>query len=79
MAELSEDSLNEHTHVVVASNLHTVPTCRACNVPYQKGLNYTVTVDGFIVTDNVEATARNIDADFQYSDHNPVALEFKLK
>ncbi len=79
VAELSEDSLNKHARVAIPSNLSEVPTCRSCNVPYQKGLNYTVTVDGFIVTDNVEATARNIDADFQYSDHNPVILEFKLK
>lgn len=79
VAELNAENLNEHAAVVAADNLSEVPTCRACNIPYEKGVNYTVTVDGFLVTDNVEAKAKNIDAEFAYSDHNPVLLEFQLK
>ena len=41
-------------------------------------MNYTTVVDGFIVSDNVAARAENIDADFAFSDHNPVALTFRL-
>ena len=48
------------------------------DIPYTKGVNYTSVLDGFIVSDNVTATAENIDADFMYSDHNPVKLTFKL-
>lgn len=79
IATLEDNALNEHARVVVAKNIQNVPTCRSCNIPYEKGVNFTVTVDGFLVTDNVEATAQNIDADFAYSDHNPVLLSFKLK
>ena len=43
------------------------------------GYTYTVTVDGFVVSDNVKATARNIDTGFAYSDHNPVLLTFELQ
>lgn len=56
-----------------------IPTCRNCDVPYSEG-NFTVIVDGFLVTENVEAVSvKNIKTDFAYSDHNPVVLEFKLK
>ena len=64
--------------VVRPDNVETVPTCRNNDVPYEEGYTYTVTVDGFIVSDNVKATAQNIDADFAYSDHNPVLLTFEL-
>lgn len=56
-----------------------VPTCRNCDIPYKEG-NFTIIVDGFLVTDNVETVfVENIKTDFVYSDHNPVVLEFKLK
>ena len=56
-----------------------VPTCRNCDVPYQKG-NFTLIVDGFLVSDNVEVSlVKNIETDFVYSDHNPVLLTFSLK
>ena len=56
-----------------------VPTCRNCDIPYKKG-NFTIIVDGFLVSKNVEAVkVENIDTEFTYSDHNPVVLEFKLK
>lgn len=60
-------------------NIAAVPTCRNNDVPYEKGYTYTVTVDGFVVSSNVKATAENIDAEFQYSDHNPVLLTFELQ
>ena len=40
--------------------------------------SYTTVVDGFLVSANIRATAENIDADFAYSDHNPVKLTFEL-
>ena len=60
------------------SNLDDVATCRGDDIPYEKGVTYTTTIDGFIVSDNVTATATNIDNSFEYSDHNPVRLSFSL-
>ncbi len=55
-----------------------LPTCRNCDVPYEEG-NYTIIVDGFIVSDNVECvTVENIQTGFEYSDHSPVSMTFKL-
>jgi endonuclease/exonuclease/phosphatase family metal-dependent hydrolase len=55
------------------------PTCRNCDVPYQEG-NFTIIVDGFLVSDNVGVNqVQNVQTNFSYSDHNPVYLEFWLK
>lgn len=55
------------------------PTCRNCDIPYEEG-NFTIIVDGFLVSENVEVAAvENIHTGFAYSDHNPVVLEFVLK
>ena len=57
----------------------TVPSCRNCDKPYSKDC-FVLTVDGFIVSDNVEAVSMDvIDTQFAYSDHNPVELTFRLK
>ncbi|MFA6661848.1 MAG: endonuclease/exonuclease/phosphatase family protein [Bacilli bacterium] len=57
-----------------------VGTCRSTDMPYTMGENYTTVIDGFIVNDNVETVGiTNIDVDYEYSDHNPVKLQFKLK
>ncbi len=56
-----------------------LPTCRNCDVPYKEG-NYTIIVDGFLVSDNVECVlVENVATGFKYSDHNPVVMKFKLK
>ena len=55
------------------------PTCRNCDVPYEEG-NFTIIVDGFIISDNVECLyLENVHTGFEYSDHNPVKMSFKLK
>ena len=55
------------------------PTCRSTDIPYEKGVNYTVVLDGFIVSDNIEVTGNfNVDNDFLYSDHNPATMTFRL-
>ena len=33
-------------------------------IPYEKGVNFVTVVDGFLVSDNIQWTAENIDADF---------------
>lgn len=56
-----------------------VPTCRNCDIPYKEG-NPTFIVDGFLVTDNIEVIRlENIQTDFEFSDHNPVVIEFTLQ
>ena len=56
-----------------------IASCRNPDKPYEEG-DFVVTVDGFIVSANVEVTYANvIDAGFKYSDHNPVIMKFKLK
>lgn len=55
------------------------PSCRNADGPYHEG-QYVVTVDGFIVSDNVKvARAEVVDTGFEYSDHNPVRLTFTLE
>jgi endonuclease/exonuclease/phosphatase family metal-dependent hydrolase len=55
------------------------PTCRGADIPYEKDVNYTCVIDGFIVSDNVTVTAvETQDLQFAYSDHNPVKLTFSL-
>lgn len=76
---LTQEEMAEGISIVRAENELKVPTCRGADIPYTKGVNYTTVVDGFLVSDNVEAEAENIDTDFEYSDHNPVLLRFKLK
>lgn len=61
------------------------PTCRSTDMAYTPGVNYTVVIDGFIVSSNVIIEAvTNITTgtnytSFQYSDHNPVELTFRLE
>lgn len=70
--------------VVVADN---VPTCRNNDVAWGSEYIYTVVVDGFIVSSNievldicnVETKQGNLKVDgFAFSDHQPSVLEFKL-
>ena len=75
---LGDDDLAEGFRFVTAENAKEVPTCRGADIPYEKGVTYTVIVDGFIVSEQIQATAENIDEGFLYSDHNPVVMEFVL-
>jgi len=76
--EFSDKDLTDRFSIVRASNADAVPTCRSTDMAYTKGVNYSTVIDGFLVSDNVKATAENIDTDFTYSDHNPVKLTFQF-
>lgn len=78
LSVFSDDDLPEGFSIVRAQNIEDVPSCRDADIPYEPGVTYTVTIDGFIVSDNVRATAENIDTGFEFSDHNPVKLSFEL-
>lgn len=56
-----------------------IPSCRNADGPYNSE-QFVITIDGFIVSDNVEVISSNvIDTGFKYSDHNPVKMNFILK
>lgn len=67
------------TLIAPLDEANPVPSCRNADGPYHEG-QYTLTIDGFLVTANVEVTYTNvIDTGFAYSDHNPVEMRFILK
>lgn len=74
---LEEKDIDQNYHIVYGTN---APTCRAAEIPYTKGVNFTVIIDGFLVSDNIDVVSvENIDLDFMYSDHNPAKMVFKLR
>ncbi len=79
IAVLSDGDLPEGFSIAKAENRFEVPTCRAAEIPWERGVNFTTVVDGFIVSDNIEWETMNIDVDFKYSDHQPVVMKFSLK
>lgn len=55
-----------------------VASCRNADRPYDE-TDYRVTVDGFLVSDNVQVERAIVqDTAFAFSDHNPVEMEFVL-
>ena len=55
-------------------------SARNADMEYVEGVTYTVTLDGFIISDNVECVSyENINTGYAFSDHDPVCLKFKLK
>lgn len=74
--DLRNENLTEGYHIVSSDN---APTCRSTDLPYTKGVNYSVVLDGFIFSDNIKVESiTNIDLDFEYSDHNPAKVEFSF-
>ena len=54
-------------------------SCRTASEPDSIETTFRLTVDGFLVSDNVEVVdSAVLDAGFLYSDHNPVWMDFKL-
>ena len=77
---LNEEDLTSGYKFATAKN---IPTCRSTDMPYIKDVNYSVVLDGFIVSDNITVNSvNNIAQDdgelFLYSDHNPVKMSFVL-
>lgn len=57
-----------------------VPSCRNADRPWDEDTNFQLTVDGFIISDNVKCVeAKVIDKQFACSDHNPVCMDFILE
>lgn len=68
--------------LTLVDSLHTeepVPSTRNADIPYEEGKSFVVTIDGFIVSDNVAVKSiAVINEAFRYSDHNPVKIIFTL-
>ena len=76
VAEFPKAELTSGYAVVSGENC---PTCRSTDMPYTKNVNYTVVIDGFIVSSNIQVVSiENYDTDFMYSDHNPAVMTFRL-
>jgi hypothetical protein len=76
---MSEGALPDGFAVVGAGNADIVATCRDTSIPWTAGIGYETITDGWIVSDNISATAENIDTEYKHTAHNPVALTFTLK
>ena len=75
-----EDALPENFLLCRETGEGTTATCRNADRPYDPEDAFLVVVDGFLVSDNVEALSlTHVDTQFQWSDHNPVELKFRLK
>jgi len=76
---LNDSDLAEGYKFATSKN---IPTCRSTDMAYTRDVNYSVVLDGFIVSSNVMVTnVTNIDQEgelFVYSDHNPVKMSFVL-
>lgn len=54
-------------------------SCRNADEAYNPETTYTVTVDGFLISDNIEMVSyENVNSGYSYSDHDPVVMEFIL-
>ncbi|MEG0779723.1 MAG: endonuclease/exonuclease/phosphatase family protein [Oscillospiraceae bacterium] len=78
VAELADADLPSGYRLVRAENLFAVGTCRGSDIPYEKGVTYETVVDGFLASDGLTVSARNLDGGYRYSDHNPVELTFQI-
>lgn len=58
----------------------TINTSRDSGAPYELLKTKTYMLDGFLISDNVEFVELNtVNGGFEYSDHNPLVLYFRLK
>ena len=55
-------------------------SARNADMEYVEGVTFTVTLDGYIVSDNVQVILyENLHTGYLYADHDPVWMSFKLK
>lgn len=55
-------------------------SCRNANEPYNPETTFTITTDGFIVSDNIKVNYYNhANWEYAYSDHDPVIIQIILK
>ena len=76
-----EDKIPEGFSLVVPFDPEDpVPSCRNADSPWDPKTNFQITIDGFLISDNIEVESCEVtDLQFAYSDHEPVQLRFKFK
>jgi endonuclease/exonuclease/phosphatase family metal-dependent hydrolase len=75
----AEDIPQGFSLVAPFDEANPVPSCRNADSPWNPDTNFQITIDGFLVSDNVEVVeAGVVDLQFAYSDHNPVQMTFIL-
>jgi endonuclease/exonuclease/phosphatase family metal-dependent hydrolase len=60
----------------------SVPTCRSLDKAYEgnRGEHTMYAIDGYVVSNNVKVNGtQTVDLNFQYTDHQPVVVDFTLK
>ena len=66
--DVSKDSVIEHN------------SCRNANEPYNENTTFTITTDGFIVSDNIKVNYyNNANWKYEFSDHDPVIIQIILE
>lgn len=75
---VSDDELVAGYHFVIPDNHKETGSCRSAASPYRKGESFASIIDGYIVSENIQATSHIIPAEYTGSDHNPISLEFTL-
>ncbi len=71
---------SEFSVVAPIDMANPVPSCRNADMPYDENVTFVLTIDGFIVSSNVEVVEADVvNNEFKYSDHNPVYMDFVLK
>ena len=75
---LLPDSLFDTSYKMVYDS--EINTVRSENQPYIKGENFETIIDGFLVSPGIDVVkVKATDHEFEYTDHNPVTITFKLK
>lgn len=79
------ESLPEHFSFCIDSFQETEReamwnTARNADMEYEEGVTFTVTLDGFVISDNIQCTNyMHVNTGYAYSDHDPVYMEFVLR
>ena len=78
--ELPEHFAFSIDHLTAQEKNDLWDSARNADMEYVPGVTYTVTLDGFIISDNIECVSyEDINTGYSYSDHDPVYLKFRLK
>lgn len=77
---LPTELIPEGLSLISSLDAHSpIPSCRNADKPYVPGESFVLTVDGFIVSDNITVDSSQVeDEGFAFSDHNPVTMLFSL-
>ncbi len=75
------ETIPDHFKVVAPHDpKNPVATCRNTDTGYVPGKTFEITLDGFLVSDNVKVEKANvINHEYAYTDHNPVFMNFVLE